>query len=221
MTDLGTVRSGSRTALPWLFLAVAALPLWGCAFNRASERSVAQPAPRPASEYATAPRATPFDSADSVPSTPHAAAQLTALPVRARDTKGAASAARSAAPPSTAAQLAQAEPKYANRRPANGVEHVNQRSFDEQVLHAEVPVLVDFYATWCGPCKRLAPTLEELAAESPGARVVKVDIDDNPELAARYGVSSVPSLLVFKDGHMTARQNGLASKSQLQAMLKL
>ena len=98
MTDLGTVRSGSRTALPWLFLAVAALPLWGCAFNRASERSVAQPAPRPASEYATAPRATPFDSADSVPSTPHAAAQLTALPVRARDTKGAASAARSAAP---------------------------------------------------------------------------------------------------------------------------
>ena len=84
-----------------------------------------------------------------------------------------------------------------------------------------MPVLVDFYARWCGPCKALAPTLDELAAESPQAKIVKVDIEESPELAARYGVHSVPNLLVFQGGRLTARQSGAASKGRLRAMLGL
>jgi thioredoxin 1 len=99
--------------------------------------------------------------------------------------------------------------------------HAGQATFDQQVLRSEVPVLVDFYASWCGPCKALAPTLEQLAAETPRARVVKVDIDDSPELAERYGVTSVPNLVVFKDGRVVTRQTGNVSKSRLKAMLDL
>ena len=84
-----------------------------------------------------------------------------------------------------------------------------------------MPVLVDFYASWCGPCKRLAPTLEEVAAESRGARVVKVNVDDSPELAERYDIHSMPSLLVFKNGRVMAREKGVVSKSRLKAMLDL
>ncbi len=97
--------------------------------------------------------------------------------------------------------------------------HVSTSTFDQHVLGSEVPVLVDFYADWCGPCKALAPTLEQVAAENPQARVVKVNIDDSPELAARYGVKSVPRLLVFKDGQIAARKNGVASKAALNALL--
>jgi thioredoxin 1 len=107
--------------------------------------------------------------------------------------------------------------------PANAappeVLHVNSSTFDQHVLRSELPVLVDFYADWCGPCKALAPTLEQVAAENPQARVVKVNIDDSPDLAARYGVKSVPRLMVFKDGQIAAKRNGAASKSALSAML--
>jgi thioredoxin 1 len=94
-------------------------------------------------------------------------------------------------------------------------------TFDQHVLASDVPVLVDFYADWCGPCKALAPTLDQLAAENPQVRVVKVDIDESPELAARYGVRSVPRLMVFKGGQVAAQQSGVASKSRLTAMLGL
>jgi thioredoxin 1 len=99
--------------------------------------------------------------------------------------------------------------------------HVSSSTFDQHVLRSEVPVLVDFYADWCGPCKALAPALEQVAAENPQARVVKVNIDSSPELAARYNVKSVPRLLVFKGGQIAAQQSGVASKTRLNAMLAL
>ena len=98
---------------------------------------------------------------------------------------------------------------------------IKTTNFYERVLRSDAPVLVDFYATWCGPCKRLAPTLEEVAAESPGIRVVKVNVDESPELAERYDIHSMPSLMVFKDGQVVARQNGVVSKARLKALLDL
>jgi thioredoxin 1 len=100
------------------------------------------------------------------------------------------------------------------------VQHANEESFSQQVLRADVPVLVDFYADWCGPCQRLGPTLDEIARETPNARVVKVNVEDSPRLAARYGVDSIPSLKVFKNGEVVAEHIGLASKPQLQALLR-
>lgn len=99
--------------------------------------------------------------------------------------------------------------------------HANGATFEQQILRSDVPVLVDFYASWCGPCKKLAPTLEEVAAESPQAKIVKVNIDESPELAARYGVKSIPSLMVFKNGQVVAKQQGVASKTRLKTMLDL
>jgi len=107
------------------------------------------------------------------------------------------------------------------RAAAQTVLRADETTFEQQVLRSDVPVLVDFYASWCGPCKRLAPTLEEVAAESLQARVVKVDVDESPELAARYGVRSVPSLLVFRNGQVVAKEKGAVSKSRLIAMLDL
>ncbi len=102
---------------------------------------------------------------------------------------------------------------------ARKVEYAGNESFARQVLESEVPALVDFYADWCGPCRALAPTLEELARETPDAKIVKVNVDENPELAVQYGVSSIPSLAVFKDGQVTARHLGVASKAELKALL--
>jgi thioredoxin 1 len=99
------------------------------------------------------------------------------------------------------------------------VQHANDGTFDEMVLKSDVPVLVDFYADWCGPCQRLAPVLEELAAEDPGARIVKVNVDHSPVLAGAYRINSIPSLIVFKNGVAIEQLTGLASKSQLRAML--
>ncbi len=100
------------------------------------------------------------------------------------------------------------------------VEHADTADFQRKVLESDVPVLVDFYADWCGPCRMLAPALEELARETPNARIVKVDVDRNPELAARYKVGSIPSLAVFSGGEITAQHVGLANKSELKSLLK-
>jgi thioredoxin 1 len=101
----------------------------------------------------------------------------------------------------------------------NSVVHVDEKTFRREVLQSEVPVLVDFYADWCGPCRALGPVLDELAQETPNAKIVKVNVDDSPELAGQYGVSSIPNLLVFKQGRVVDQQVGLASKQQLKSLL--
>lgn len=99
------------------------------------------------------------------------------------------------------------------------VHHADVTDFDRQVLRSEVPVLVDFYADWCGPCRALSPVLEELARETPNAKIVKVNVDDNPELAMQYRVDSIPRLIVFKNGRPVAQHSGLASKNYLKSLL--
>jgi thioredoxin 1 len=102
---------------------------------------------------------------------------------------------------------------------ARRVEHAETASFEAKVLQSSEPVLVDFYADWCGPCRMLAPVLEDLARELPSGKVVKVNVDHSPELASAYRISSIPSVMVFKDGQVTARHVGMASKDRLKAML--
>ena len=94
---------------------------------------------------------------------------------------------------------------------------VSDQSFDEDVLKASGPVLVDFWAEWCGPCKMIAPALEELATEFSGKlTVAKVNIDDNPLTPTNYGVRGIPTLLMFKDGAKVAEQVGALPKSRLK-----
>lgn len=97
--------------------------------------------------------------------------------------------------------------------------YANDASFRNLVLSSDVPVLVDFYADWCGPCQRLAPVLEELAAENPGVRIVKVNVDDSSALGSQYRIESIPCLKLFQRGTVTREHVGLASKTQLRAML--
>lgn len=95
-------------------------------------------------------------------------------------------------------------------------QHVTDASFDAEVLKAEGPVLIDFWAEWCPPCHAIAPSLEELSLELAGqVRIAKLNIDDNPQTAIKYGVRSIPTLIIFKDGEPTALQVGAAPKSKL------
>jgi len=94
--------------------------------------------------------------------------------------------------------------------------HVSDAAFDTAVLKSPVPVLVDFWAAWCGPCKMIAPILDEIAPEFDGKlQIAKVDVDANPETAPKYGIRGIPTLIIFKDGEVAGTQVGALSKTQL------
>src|SRR5262245_33035325 len=102
----------------------------------------------------------------------------------------------------------------------NSIPEINEQSFETEVLKANVPVVVDFWAPWCGPCKMLAPVLEEISTETAGrAKVVKVNIQDYPELARLYHVEAIPTLLFFVDGEVRERTLGMVSKKKILTTL--
>ena len=96
---------------------------------------------------------------------------------------------------------------------------VSDADFDAEVRQSDTPVVVDFWAEWCGPCKMIAPSLEEISEENDAVQIVKVNIDDNPDLAAQFGVRSIPTLMLFKDGQQASVQVGAAPKSKLVAWI--
>ena len=99
---------------------------------------------------------------------------------------------------------------------SENIVHVNESNFDEEVLNSNVPVLVDFWAEWCGPCKMIAPILDELASEyGEKLKICKIDVDSNPEIAPKFGIRGIPTLIIFKDGNAESTKVGAVSKSQL------
>ena len=93
-------------------------------------------------------------------------------------------------------------------------------NFNEMVLNSDKPVLVDFWATWCGPCQMISPIIEQLSQENTSFTVGKVNVDEEPELATKFGITAIPTLLVFKNGTLAAQRVGFISKPEIEAMLK-
>ena len=97
---------------------------------------------------------------------------------------------------------------------------VNDNNFEEEVLKSNIPVLVDFYADWCGPCKMLSPTVDEVAVENDDIKVVKVNVDESQEVAIKYQVMSIPTLVVIKNGNEINRSVGVVDKEEILSMIK-
>ncbi|NLX63396.1 MAG: thioredoxin [Clostridiaceae bacterium] len=100
------------------------------------------------------------------------------------------------------------------------VKHVTKNDFDREISSSNLPVLVDFWAPWCGPCRMLSPVLDELAGELEGkVKVLKVNVDEEPELASKFGVISIPTVIAFKHGKATSKVVGFRSKEEFKNML--
>ena len=97
--------------------------------------------------------------------------------------------------------------------------NINKTNFQNEVINSEKPVLLDFWASWCGPCRMVAPIVDEIAAERSDLKVGKVNVDEQPELAGQFGVMSIPTLVVLKNGKVTNQAVGVRPKAQILAML--
>ncbi len=98
--------------------------------------------------------------------------------------------------------------------------HITKDNFEQEVLKSDVPVLVDFWATWCGPCRALGPVLEEIASETSSVKIVKVNVDEQPELASQFRIMSIPTMILFKSGEVADKTVGLLPKDEVLNFIK-